>query len=111
MSGEHAMLCCELERGRMAIPETRNEKLDLRLTASAKRTLQVAAALAKRSVSEFVLESALQRAEENLPDRQRFGLDAESWAAFQQALDAPTRAMPRLERLLQEPSVFERGVE
>ena len=89
--------------------ETRNEKLDLRLTASAKRTLQVAAQAAHRSVSEFVLESALARAAETLPDRQRFGLDAEQWAAFQAALAAPPRPAKRLARLLRTPSVFERG--
>ena len=38
---------------------TRTEKLDLRLTPSAKRVLQSAATAAQRSVSEFVLESAL----------------------------------------------------
>ncbi len=90
---------------------TRKEKLDLRLTSSAKRALQCAARAARRSVSEFVLESALSRAEETLPDRQRFGLDAEQWAAFQAALDAPPRPTPRLATLLQEPSVFERGRE
>jgi uncharacterized protein (DUF1778 family) len=89
--------------------ETRNEKLDLRLTPSAKRTLQVAALAAHRSVSEFVLESALARAEETLPDRQRFGLSAEQWAAFQAALSAPRRPAPRLTKLLKTPSVFERG--
>lgn len=89
--------------------ETRNEKLDLRLTASAKRALQIAAVAAHRSVSEFVLESALARAEETLPDRQRFGLTAEQWEAFQTALAAPPRPAPRLARLLTEPSVFERG--
>jgi uncharacterized protein (DUF1778 family) len=52
----------------MSHVETRNEKLDLRLTPSAKRTLQTAALAAHRSVSEFVLESALARAEETLPD-------------------------------------------
>ncbi len=56
--------------------ETRNEKLDLRLTPSAKRDLQIAAAATRRSVSEFILESALARSEETLPDRKRFGLDA-----------------------------------
>lgn len=86
----------------------RTEKLDLRLTPSAKRTLQSAAAAANRSVSEFVLESALARAAEILPDRQRFGLDAERWAAFQAALDAPARPDPRLTRLIEEPSAFER---
>jgi len=89
--------------------ETRNEKLDLRLTPSAKRVLQSAALAAHRSVSEFVLESALARAEETLPDRRRFGLDAERWKAFQAALSAPPHPAPRLARLLREPSVFERG--
>jgi uncharacterized protein (DUF1778 family) len=87
--------------------ETRSEKLDLRLTASAKRALQIAASAAHRSVSEFVLESALARAEETLPDRQRFGLTAEQWEAFQKALSAPPRPALRLARLLTEPSVFE----
>lgn len=87
---------------------TRTEKLDLRLTPDAKRRLQIAAAAAHRSVSEFVLESALARAEETLADRRHFGLDAAAWTAFMAALDAPPRPMPRLERLLSEPSVFER---
>jgi uncharacterized protein (DUF1778 family) len=93
----------------MPATETRNEKLDLRLTPAAKRTLQTAARAAHRSVSEFVLESALARAEETLPDRRHFGLSTEQWAAFQSALDAPSPAAPRLTRLLREPSVFERG--
>ena len=90
--------------------ETRNEKLDLRLTPSAKRALQIAANVMGCSVSEFVLQSALARAEEALPDRQKFGLNAEQWRAFQNALDAPPPPAPRLAKLLQEPSVFERGL-
>jgi len=89
--------------------ETRNEKLDLRLTPSAKRALQVAAIAAHRSVSEFVLESALARAEETLPDRRRFGLSVKQWEAFQAALSAPPRPAARLGKLLKKPSVFERG--
>jgi len=89
--------------------EIRNVKLDLRLTPSAKRTLQSAALAARRSVSEFVLESALARAEETLPDRRRFGLDAERWEAFQAALSAPTRPARRLAKLLKNASVFEHG--
>lgn len=93
----------------MARREVRDEKLDLRLTPSAKRTLQVAAAMARRSVSEFVLESALASAAETLPDRQHFGLDAKRWAEFQAALDSPPRPAPRLAKLLRDPSVFERS--
>jgi uncharacterized protein (DUF1778 family) len=86
---------------------TRSEKLDLRLTADAKTALQKAAAASNRSVSEFVLESALARADEALADRRTFGLDAAQWKAFMAALDAPPRALPRLERLLGEPGFFD----
>jgi len=93
----------------MSASATRSEKLDLRLTQQAKETLHAAAAAQRRSVSEFVLESALARAAETLPDRQYFGLDAERWKTFMAALDAPPRPLPRLARLLNEPSPFETG--
>jgi uncharacterized protein (DUF1778 family) len=88
---------------------TRSEKLDLRLTRTAKRTLQAAAAAAHRSVSEFVLESALARADETLADRRTFRLNPEQWKAFSAALDAPGRPLPRMERLLKEPGFFDGG--
>jgi uncharacterized protein (DUF1778 family) len=87
--------------------QTRTEKLDLRLSAEAKRKLQLAAEASQQTVTEFVLESALLRAEDRLPDRRHFYLDAEQWAAFQKALDAPPKAHPRIGRLLREPSVFD----
>jgi len=43
-----------------------------------------------------------------LADTRRFGLDAERWEAFTAALDAPVRPLPRIQKLLSEPSVFER---
>ena len=79
----------------------RSEKLDLRLIPGAKQTLQRAAAAAQRSVTDFVLESALASASETLADRQNFQLDPESWEAFLSALDAPPQAHPRLAQLLQ----------
>jgi uncharacterized protein (DUF1778 family) len=88
--------------------KTRSEKLDLRLTPAAKQKLYSAAAAAHRSVSDFVLESALARADETLADRQYFGLDSEQWTAFMAALDAPPRRHERMERLLNEPSIFEK---
>ncbi|MCB1471087.1 MAG: DUF1778 domain-containing protein [Rhizobiaceae bacterium] len=90
----------------MTLRTTRSEKLDLRLSAEAKRMLAAAAAAERRSISDFVLESALGRAEETLADRRRFTLDAQTWAAFQAALDAPPRDLPRLKKLLHEPSIF-----
>ena len=93
----------------MATRTTRSEKLDLRLTNNAKRALQAAAAASHRSVSEFVLESALARADEALADRRTFGLNAAQWKAFMAALDVPPRPLPRLDRLLKEPGFFDAG--
>lgn len=93
----------------MASRVTRSEKLDLRLTRHAKRTIQAAAATSHRSVSEFVLESALARADETLADRRTFTLNDKQWKAFLAALDAPARPLPRLERLLKEPGFFDAG--
>src|SRR5713226_2386944 len=87
----------------------RSEKLDLRLTRKAKAALRAAAAASNRSVSEFVLESALARADEALADRRTFGLNAAQWKEFLAALDAPPRALPRLKRLLKEPGFLDSG--
>lgn len=90
--------------------ERRTEKLDVRVSPSAKAKLQAAASASHRSVSDFVMESALSRAEETLAERRVFGLDAEKWAAFQAALNAPPRPLPRLEALLNEPGFFDSNV-
>ncbi len=85
----------------------RTEKLDLRLSKSAKQTLKAAATAGHQSVSEFVLKTALSVAEERLADRRVFTLDAKAWDAFVAALDAPPRRPARLKRLFEEPSVFD----
>ena len=91
----------------MPTHSARTTKLDLRLSPQAKQTLSAAARASHRSVSQFVLDSALARAEETLPDRQRFELNAAHWEAFMAALDTSPGDTPRLRRLLQEPSIFE----
>jgi GNAT superfamily N-acetyltransferase len=60
----------------MAWRTTRSEKLELRLTREAKLVLKAAAAASRCSVSEFVVESALARANEALADRRCFGSNA-----------------------------------
>jgi uncharacterized protein (DUF1778 family) len=89
-------------------PELRSEKLDLRLTPAAKQTLQRAAAAAQRSVTDFVLESALASAAETLADRRVFALDPERWQAFVAALDAPPQRHPRIVVLKHRTVLFRR---
>lgn len=91
----------------MSTRTNRTEKLDLRLTRTAKRTLQSAAEASHKTLSDFVLESALSRADSVLADRRIFRLDDTRWDAFMAALDAPAKPRPRLQRLLNEPSILD----
>mgnify|MGYP001604944545 FL=1 len=85
----------------------RSERLALRLSSEARLILSAAASASKQSLNEFVLESALERAAETLPDRQRFELDAARSSEFKTALDAPPRPLTKLEALLTKPSILE----
>src|SRR6266545_2720981 len=96
-----------LQETDMASGSARSEKLDLRLTPRAKQILTDAARASHRSVTDFVLQSALERAEEALADRRVFTLDREKWLAFQEALDAPPRDNAGLARLFERASPFD----
>lgn len=90
-----------------ATRESRSERLGVRATPSAKDLLQRAAQVQQRTVSEFVLQSALAAAAETLAERRHFELDDERWQAFLVAFDAPPRPKLRLERLLSESGIFD----
>jgi len=93
----------------MGIPtEMRTERVDLRLTPSAKSTLQRAAAASQKSVTEFIMDSALAAAFDTLADRRVFKLDDAQWAAFVSALDAPVADNPALRALLARKPAWER---
>lgn len=91
----------------MLAKSVRSKKLDLRLSSADKRTLEAAASACSRSLSDFVRDSALSRADEMLADRRTFILSKAKWAEFQAALDAPTRRTSRMQRLLTEPGFFD----
>ena len=80
--------------------EPRSERVDLRMTPAAKRTLQRAAAVNDKTLSEFLLDSGLTAAFDTLADRRVFQLDEVQWAAFMAALDIPPKDNPRLRKLL-----------
>lgn len=87
--------------------ESKSERIEVRATPSMKTLLQDAAACVHKNVTDFMLEAALTAAEAALTDRRVFRIDADRWAAFQEALNRPVSRKPRLERLLNEKSVIE----
>lgn len=80
---------------------TKTARVQLRVTPQDSALLREAAGLAHESLSEFVVESARQRAERLLADRTRFELDDEHWATFAAALDRPAEPKPAVVELLE----------
>ena len=85
----------------------RSERLAIRISPQLKEKLLLAAKTRHKSLSEFILDTAITEAENVLAEKRQFELSPEAWDKFQTALDAPTRRYSRLERLLNEPSVFD----
>jgi uncharacterized protein (DUF1778 family) len=86
---------------------SKTERIDVRVSPTAKNTLQMAATQVNKTVSQFLLDAALTAAAETLEDRRSFRLDKRRWDAFLKILDRPPRAKPRLAKLLSERSVLE----
>ena len=53
----------------MTSTENRSERVDLRMTPSAKQTLQRAASMANKTLTEFLLDSGMDAAYDTLADR------------------------------------------
>lgn len=90
------------------IAESRSERVDLRVTADAKRTLQRAASISNKTLTEFLVDAGLSAAFDALADRRVFQLDAKRWNAFMRALDDPPKDNPGLRKLLAHKPVWER---
>ena len=89
-------------------PESRSERVDLRMTPAAKQTLQQAATVANKTLTEFMLDSSLHAAVDTLADRRAFVLDDERWAAFMAELERPPVDNPRLRKLLTRTQAWQR---
>jgi uncharacterized protein (DUF1778 family) len=77
-----------------------SERVHLRMTPTAKQTLQRTAAATNKTLTEFLLDAGLNAALDALADRRVFQLDNKRWNAFMAALAAPPKTNPRLRKLL-----------
>lgn len=85
----------------------RNERLSIPVPPQVKDLLVSAAETRHKTLSDFVLDTAVSEARMVLAERRSFSLSPAAWEAFQIALDAPPQKHARMEKLLNEPSVFE----
>jgi uncharacterized protein (DUF1778 family) len=91
------------------IAKKKEHRLNLRASEHQVAAISRAAESTGVSMSAFILESAAERAERTLADQRHFVISEKQWRAFTAALDRPTRRIPRLEKLLREPSILERS--
>lgn len=89
-----------------ALNRSKTERIDVRASSAVKQLLQEVASACHKNVSEFLLDAGVTAANQALADRRHFVLGDDQWQAFQQALDRPVQAKPRLKKLLSEPGVL-----
>ena len=88
--------------------QPRDRRFQLRATATEEILIKVAAARQGVNVTDFIMRSACEKAEQALSDQTRFVLDDKQWKAFMTALDRPPKEKPRLRRLFTESHVAKR---
>jgi uncharacterized protein (DUF1778 family) len=88
---------------------TKTDRLNLRVTADLRQLCQAAADLENTNLTAFILEAARVRAERRLADQDRFALPPARLKGFLAALERPHHEIPRLQRLMNEPSVLEQN--
>lgn len=73
--------------------------ITFRTTPDERNLLELAAATAKTSLSEFVRRQSLEAAEMMLLETRNTELSATDWERFESWMDAPTREIPALQEL------------
>ncbi|MFP5346327.1 MAG: DUF1778 domain-containing protein [Actinomycetes bacterium] len=81
-------------------------RVNLRASARQEQVIRRAAAATDRTMTDFILDSAMARAEQVLADRRWFIASQAQWAEFERLLDEPLPSTKRFEALAARPSPF-----
>jgi uncharacterized protein (DUF1778 family) len=90
-------------------PKKRTERINVRVSDREAKLIRMGAAHRGVNITNFILESACVRAEQELADARQFTISPQEWQKFSQALDRPTVSKPRLKKLFNELTVLERS--
>jgi uncharacterized protein (DUF1778 family) len=88
--------------------QPRDRRFQLRATAFEETMIKVAAERQGVNVTDFIIRSACEKAEQALGDQRQFLLNDKQWKLFMEALDGPPREKLRLRRLFSEKQVAKR---
>ena len=79
------------------------QRINLRATNRQEAILRRAAEATDRTLTDFVLDSAVDQAERVLADRQWFMVTEEQFSQFQRLLDAPLPSTSKFDKLFARP--------
>jgi len=87
------------------MPVLKKQRIDLRLTDDDKSMIEEAAAITNQSITQFMLNSASERAAEVIERHRRVILNEASWTRVMEAISnppVPTKKLKRAAKRLQE---------
>jgi uncharacterized protein (DUF1778 family) len=83
-------------------------RINIRTTKKQKDLIERGARTQGQNVTEFIISSAAEKAEQVLADQHEFVLSPAKWHAFTAALDRPPATPKRLAKLMSEAAILER---
>ena len=84
----------------------KSERINLRATSRQEELLRRAAEATDHTLTEFILDSAVERAHRVLADARWFTATEEQYVEFLRLLDAPLPSTEKFDRLFSRPSPF-----
>lgn len=91
------------------VRKKRSQRFNVRASDREARLIRLGAERRGVNITNFILESACVRAEQEIADARSFKLNAKNWERFIEALDRPAQIKPRLKRLFSESTVLEQS--
>lgn len=92
----------------MASSVSRDTNINIRARGDQKALIDRASEVLGKSRSEFMLESAFQRAQDVILNQRVFLMAPGAFDQFVEALDAPAQENPRLRAFLQKPAPWDK---
>ena len=89
----------------------KTQQINFRATDRQAEVLRQAAAATETTLTDFVLDSAVDRAEKILADRRWFSVTQDQWDSFLAALDQPLPSTDKFQALRRRPDPFTDGPE
>lgn len=84
----------------------KEEKIDIRIAREEKELINKAASIQSKSISGFVLETSIERAQEILSNQTEFHFDENRFRSFVEELNSEPQIIPEIQKIMKKESLF-----